>query len=213
MQAENRNRYTNPKSACVQETFLKITHYRQAMKLWAEQLLSSSAAASPSPSTSRTKCNPLLRENDAWNTRLVKQYPPAGKMPKWPGQPTWHQIFSLYHLLSTDFDFTKSSPVQHLLKQQKPLLLIHTFLDRRLMNAELPWTEREVNGSSPKLWRQKSNNKPWLGNKRENNANPQGSWHRSTKVLSQWQGCWPGTCQCLTYSQVTSQSWTDHWRI
>lgn len=70
------------------------------------------------------------------------------------------------------------------LKQQKQLLLIHTSLDRRLVNAELPWTEREVSGSSPKLWRQKSNNKPWLGDKRENSAKPQGSWHRSPKKHS-----------------------------
>lgn len=65
MQAENKNRYTKPKFASVQETFTLIIHHRQAMKLWAEQLLSTSAPASPSPSTSRTKCNPILREGDA----------------------------------------------------------------------------------------------------------------------------------------------------
>lgn len=100
-------------------------------------------------------------------------------MPKWPGQATWHQICSLNHLLFTDFDFTKSGPVQHLLKATETYLDSHLFSQRRgLANAELPWIEREVSGFSPKLWRQKSIKKPWLGDKRENNTKPQGSWHR-----------------------------------
>lgn len=130
-----------------------------------------------------------MRETQGWWSNI--HFTPAGKMPKWPGQATWHQIFSLYHLLFTDFDFTKSSPDQRLLKATETTSLDSHFFrqKRRLVNAELPWTEREVSGSSPKLWRQKSNNRPWLGDKRENNAKPQKLTQKPNKALSQGRGC------------------------
>lgn len=62
-----------------------------------------------------------MHETQGWWNNIC--FAPAGKMPKWPGQATWHQIFRFYHLLFTDFDFTKSSPVQHLLKATETSLL------------------------------------------------------------------------------------------
>lgn len=62
-----------------------------------------------------------MHETQGWWNNI--RFAPAGKMPKWPGQATWHQIVRFYNLLFTDFDFRQSSPVQHLLKATETSLL------------------------------------------------------------------------------------------
>lgn len=151
----------------------------------------------------------VMHETQGWWNNI--HFTPEGKIPKWSGQATCHQTCSLYCLLFTDFDFTKWGWVQHLLKATETSPDLHLFSQRRgLVNAELPWAEGEVSGSSPELWRQKSNNKPWLGDKRENNAKLQGSWHRSpTKCSPRDRGTDLGPAKV----SPTARPWPGHFPI
>lgn len=151
-----------------------------------------------------------------------------------PGHDTWHQTCSLFNcVLSTYFALNKSGPDTDLLKAiQSSSSDSHLFNQRRgLVNAELPWTEREAGGSSPKLWRQKTDNKPWLGDKRENNAKPQGScWYSSPTrcsprnkghdleptLVSPTAQLWPGHSPVLNRpsENLTSRNYLlTNWRI
>jgi len=101
-----------------------------------------------------------------------------GRCPDGAGHATWHQTHSLRFCLPfTEFGITKSGPVPDLLKATETSSSdSHLFSQRRgLVNAKKEQTENPVAPLQNSGGKRQTDNKPWLGDKRENKAKLQGS--------------------------------------
>lgn len=69
-----------------------------------------------------------MHETQGWWNNIL--FIPEGKMPKWPGQATWHQICTVCIVCSSQILTSQNEVESNIYLKQQKLLLIHTFLAR-----------------------------------------------------------------------------------